>query len=62
MAKVELKGISKVYEGGVKAVDNANIVVEDKEFVVLVGPQAAGSLPPCVWLRALRKSRRASFT
>ncbi|MDY3887368.1 MAG: ABC transporter ATP-binding protein, partial [Treponema sp.] len=25
MAKVELKGIAKVYDGGVRAVDNANI-------------------------------------
>ena len=42
MAKVELKGISKVYDGGVRAVDNAHIVVEDKEFVVLVGPSGCG--------------------
>ena len=42
MAKVELKGISKVFDGNVKAVDNANIVVEDKEFVVLVGPSGCG--------------------
>ncbi|MDR1277276.1 MAG: sn-glycerol-3-phosphate ABC transporter ATP-binding protein UgpC, partial [Treponema sp.] len=42
MAKVELKGISKVYEGNVRAVDNANIIVEDKEFVVFVGPSGCG--------------------
>jgi multiple sugar transport system ATP-binding protein len=42
MAKVDLKGISKVYDGNVRAVDNANIVVEDKEFVVLVGPSGCG--------------------
>jgi multiple sugar transport system ATP-binding protein len=42
MAKVELKGISKVYDGDVRAVDNANIVVEDKEFVVFVGPSGCG--------------------
>ncbi|MCL2179708.1 MAG: sn-glycerol-3-phosphate ABC transporter ATP-binding protein UgpC [Treponema sp.] len=42
MAKVELKNISKVYDGGVKAVDNANIIVDDKEFVVLVGPSGCG--------------------
>jgi multiple sugar transport system ATP-binding protein len=42
MAKVELKGIGKVYEGNVRAVDNANIVVEDKEFVVFVGPSGCG--------------------
>jgi len=42
MAKVELKNISKMYDGGVRAVDNANITVEDKEFVVLVGPSGCG--------------------
>ena len=42
MAKVELKGLSKVFDGNVRAVDNANIVVEDKEFVVLVGPSGCG--------------------
>jgi multiple sugar transport system ATP-binding protein len=42
MAKVELKGITKVYEGNVCAVDNANITVEDKEFVVFVGPSGCG--------------------
>jgi multiple sugar transport system ATP-binding protein len=42
MAKVELKSISKVYDGNVRAVDSANIVVEDKEFVVLVGPSGCG--------------------
>ncbi|MDR1363969.1 MAG: sn-glycerol-3-phosphate ABC transporter ATP-binding protein UgpC [Spirochaetaceae bacterium] len=42
MAKVELKGVGKVYDGAVRAVDNANIVVEDKEFVVFVGPSGCG--------------------
>jgi multiple sugar transport system ATP-binding protein len=42
MAKVEIKGVSKVYEGNVRAVENANITVEDKEFVVLVGPSGCG--------------------
>lgn len=42
MAKVELKGIKKVYEGGVTAVEDCNVVIEDKEFVVLVGPSGCG--------------------
>jgi len=42
MAKVELKGIGKVYDGNVRAVDNANIVVDDQEFVVFVGPSGCG--------------------
>ena len=42
MAKVELKGIGKIYEGGVQAVTNANITIEDKEFFVFVGPSGCG--------------------
>jgi multiple sugar transport system ATP-binding protein len=42
MAKVELKKIGKVYEGSVRAVDDANITINDKEFVVLVGPSGCG--------------------
>ena len=42
MATVELKSITKVYEGNVQAVKNANITVQDREFVVLVGPSGCG--------------------
>ena len=42
MAKVELKGIGKVYEGNVRAVDNQSITVEDQEFCVFVGPSGCG--------------------
>jgi len=42
MATVELRNVGKVYEGGVRAVDNANITVNDREFVVLVGPSGCG--------------------
>ncbi|MDE5899159.1 MAG: sn-glycerol-3-phosphate ABC transporter ATP-binding protein UgpC [Treponemataceae bacterium] len=42
MAKVELKGIGKIYDGGVRAVTNANITIEDKEFCVFVGPSGCG--------------------
>ncbi len=42
MAKVELNGIRKVYKGDVVAIGNANVTVEDKEFVVLVGPSGCG--------------------
>ena len=38
MATVELKNIVKVYDGDVRAVDNANITVKDQEFLVLVAP------------------------
>ena len=42
MAAVSLKDICKIYDGGVKAVDNVNIEIADKEFVVLVGPSGCG--------------------
>ncbi|MDD5077005.1 MAG: ATP-binding cassette domain-containing protein, partial [Sphaerochaetaceae bacterium] len=42
MATVQLKNISKVYDGNVKAVDNVNLEVLDREFVVLVGPSGCG--------------------
>ncbi len=42
MAKVELKGIGKIYDGNVRAVENANITIEDKEFCVFVGPSGCG--------------------
>jgi multiple sugar transport system ATP-binding protein len=42
MATVEMNNLSKVYDGKVRAVDKANITVNDKEFVVLVGPSGCG--------------------
>ncbi|RKX78943.1 MAG: glycerol-3-phosphate ABC transporter ATP-binding protein [Spirochaetes bacterium] len=42
MATVEMKNLTKIYDGGVRAVENANITVNDQEFVVLVGPSGCG--------------------
>ncbi|MDW8345114.1 MAG: sn-glycerol-3-phosphate ABC transporter ATP-binding protein UgpC [Verrucomicrobiae bacterium] len=42
MARVVLENVCKVYPGGVKAVDNANLEIADEEFVVLVGPSGCG--------------------
>lgn len=42
MARVELRSLCKVYPGGVHAVKDADLVIEDKEFVVLVGPSGCG--------------------
>ncbi|MFP4535314.1 MAG: ABC transporter ATP-binding protein, partial [Spirochaetaceae bacterium] len=42
MANVQLKNLTKVYEGNVTAVKDANIEIADKEFVVLVGPSGCG--------------------
>ena len=38
MAGVTLKNITKVFGKDVVAVDNLNLEIRDKEFMVLVGP------------------------
>src|SRR5476651_13210 len=42
MAKVELEKVSKVYAGGVKAVNAIDLCIKDQEFIVLVGPSGCG--------------------
>ena len=42
MARVELEKVSKIFPGGVKAVDCIDLAISDKEFVVLVGPSGCG--------------------
>ena len=42
MAKVILENVFKIYPGNVTAVFDANLVIEDREFVVLVGPSGCG--------------------
>jgi len=42
MAEVLLKGLTKIFEGGVQAVKDFDLTVQDKEFVVLVGPSGCG--------------------
>src|SRR3989338_6341078 len=42
MAKVALRAVSKMYPGDIVAVDNVNLEVKDKEFVVFVGPSGCG--------------------
>jgi multiple sugar transport system ATP-binding protein len=42
MAEVLLKGLKKIFEGGVVAVTDFDLTVADKEFVVLVGPSGCG--------------------
>lgn len=42
MAKVTLENLTKVYPGGVRAVDGLDITIEDGEFFALLGPSGCG--------------------
>jgi len=42
MAEVVLENVSKVYAGGVRAVERLSLHIRDREFIVLVGPSGCG--------------------
>jgi len=42
MAQIVLDHVDKVYQGGVKALDDLNLEVKEGEFMVLVGPSGCG--------------------
>ncbi|MFF4616886.1 ABC transporter ATP-binding protein [Nonomuraea jabiensis] len=42
MAGIELRGLTKVYPGGVKALDSLDLVIPDGEFFALLGPSGCG--------------------
>jgi multiple sugar transport system ATP-binding protein len=42
MSTVELEHVEKIYDGGFKAVDDFNLQIKDREFIVLVGPSGCG--------------------
>jgi multiple sugar transport system ATP-binding protein len=42
MARIEFRSVTKRYAGDVLAVDDLNLEIRDKEFVVLLGPSGCG--------------------
>ncbi|GAA3216808.1 ABC transporter ATP-binding protein [Nonomuraea helvata] len=42
MAGIELRGLTKVYPGGVKALDSLDLAIPDGEFFALLGPSGCG--------------------
>ena len=41
MAELEFVGVSKIYPGGVKGVDRLDLLVADRELLVVVGPSGS---------------------
>ena len=42
MATIKLENIRKTYEDGITVIDNLNLEIKDKEFIILVGPSGCG--------------------
>src|SRR5215211_1698303 len=42
MARIDLEGVSKVYGGGVRAVNDLTLNIADGDFMVFVGPSGCG--------------------
>ena len=42
MAQIVLEGVTKEFAGGVRAVDEVSLTIDDGEFLVLVGPSGCG--------------------
>src|SRR5262245_31507992 len=42
MAGIRLEHVTKAFDGGVVAVDDVNLTIDDGEFMVLVGPSGCG--------------------
>src|SRR5678816_4863776 len=42
MADVQLKGVSKIYPGNIRAIAPTTVEIDDGEFVILVGPSGCG--------------------
>ena len=44
MASLQLKNIYKIYPNGFNAVKDFNLDIEDKEFIIFVGPSGGGGM------------------
>lgn len=42
MASIKFNNVSKIYEGKTTVIENLNLEIKDKEFIILVGPSGCG--------------------
>ena len=62
MAEVVFKNVKKIYEGGVLAVEDVNLNIRDKEFIVLVGPSGCGKSTTLRMLAGLEEITEGEVT
>jgi multiple sugar transport system ATP-binding protein len=61
MAKVLLENVYKIYPGDVTAVHDANLEIQDREFVVLVGPSGCGKSTTLRMIAGLEEISRGAI-
>ncbi len=61
MAKVILENVYKIYPGNVTAVQDANLEIDDQEFVVLVGPSGCGKSTTLRMIAGLEEITKGSI-
>ena len=59
MSRIELKHIDKFY-GTNHVLRDINLVIEDGDFMTLLGPPAAARPPPFAWSPVWKSRRTAS--
>ncbi|MGI9093208.1 MAG: ABC transporter ATP-binding protein [Mycobacteriales bacterium] len=62
MAGISMNGLSKVYPGGVVAVDRLDLQVEDGEFFALLGPSGCGKTTLLRTIAGLEQSSAGSLS
>ncbi|WP_217580495.1 ABC transporter ATP-binding protein [Lysinibacillus sp. GbtcB16] len=61
MEKIVLNHIYKIYDGGVTAVSDFNLTVQDQEFIVLVGPSGCGKSTTLRMIAGLEEISEGDF-
>lgn len=62
MAEVTLKNVHKIYPGDVLAVENVNLDIKDREFLVLVGPSGCGKSTTLRMIAGLEEISKGSVS